>query len=103
MDDFDDRIGRKAHELWIAEGSPDGKHEEHWFRALDHVRTQDYEDLVANPHPAAEADCPHGASRQDPPIRQPASGLRRRALSKPGQRTPPLPRERPASPAGATP
>jgi hypothetical protein len=29
------RVAEKAYELWIAEGQPDGKQDEHWFRAID--------------------------------------------------------------------
>jgi hypothetical protein len=29
------RVAEKAYELWLAEGQPDGKSDEHWFRAID--------------------------------------------------------------------
>jgi hypothetical protein len=70
MDDLEDRIRRKAHELWLAEGMPEGKEAEHWFRAQDHVRTEDYEDIVANPCPAAEAECPPDVVNPDPAARR---------------------------------
>jgi hypothetical protein len=29
------RVAAKAYELWLADGQPDGKSDEHWFRAID--------------------------------------------------------------------
>lgn len=29
------RVAEKAYELWLAEGQPEGRSEEYWFRALD--------------------------------------------------------------------
>ena len=29
----EDRVRLRAHEIWIEEGKPDGRHEEHWLRA----------------------------------------------------------------------
>jgi hypothetical protein len=29
------RVAEKAYELWLAEGQPEGKSDEHWFRAID--------------------------------------------------------------------
>jgi hypothetical protein len=28
-------VAEKAYQLWLAEGQPDGKSDEHWFRAID--------------------------------------------------------------------
>lgn len=30
----DDRIRRRAHEIWESEGRPHGRHDDHWHRAL---------------------------------------------------------------------
>jgi len=76
MDDVEDRIRRKAHELWLAEGMPEGKEAEHWFRAQDHVRTEDYEAMVANPCPAAEAECPPDVVNPDPAGRRSKPAVR---------------------------
>ena len=29
------RVAEKAYEFWLADGQPDGKSDEHWFRAID--------------------------------------------------------------------
>jgi len=34
-DDLEDRIKRRAHQIWEEEGRPDGRHDEHWMRALE--------------------------------------------------------------------
>ncbi len=36
-DDRDDRIRRRAHEIWERDGRPHGKHAEHWERAAREV------------------------------------------------------------------
>jgi len=38
------RIERRAYALWQAEGQPDGRHEEHWQRA---VREVDFEETAS--------------------------------------------------------
>ena len=37
----EDRIRRRAHELWEHEGRPVGRHEEHWARARREVEAED--------------------------------------------------------------
>ncbi len=32
--DFEARVREIAHTLWVEEGRPDGRAEDHWFRAL---------------------------------------------------------------------
>ncbi len=45
----DDRVRRRAHEIWEQEGRPEGRHEEHWRRALDEVsRTSGIEEAQMN-------------------------------------------------------
>ena len=38
MSDTEDKIRAKAHELWLAEGQPEGKADEHWQAAEALVR-----------------------------------------------------------------
>lgn len=40
-DDQDERIRRKAYELWVEEGRPDGRADQHWEMAREIVATQD--------------------------------------------------------------
>jgi len=73
MDEREERIRRKAWDLWVLDGMPEGKELEHWYKAEDIVRTEDFDAFLANPNPASEAlaDCdrlnPDPAAR---PVRQ---------------------------------
>lgn len=40
MADIEDKIRAKAHELWLADGQPDGKADEHWQAAEAIVRAE---------------------------------------------------------------
>ena len=40
-DPDEDRIRRKAHELWVAEGHPHGRHEDHWEQAREIIAIED--------------------------------------------------------------
>lgn len=33
MDDRETRIRQRAHEIWLSEGRPEGRHEQHWLQA----------------------------------------------------------------------
>jgi len=35
------RIERRAYALWEAEGQPDGRHEEHWHRAMRELEAEE--------------------------------------------------------------
>ena len=35
-----DAIERRAHEIWLREGQPEGRHLEHWFRAEEELRKE---------------------------------------------------------------
>ncbi|MCD1266658.1 DUF2934 domain-containing protein [Shinella sp. AETb1-6] len=41
MEDQDDRIRRRAHEIWKQEGSPEGREYSHWLRARAEIREED--------------------------------------------------------------
>jgi hypothetical protein len=36
-DSIEDRIRARAHAIWEGEGRPEGRHDEHWRRALEEV------------------------------------------------------------------
>ena len=36
----EDRIQRRAHEIWEREGRPDGRHEEHWAQARRQIEAE---------------------------------------------------------------
>ena len=48
----EERIRRRAHEIWEREGRPEGRHEEHWARARREVE-------------AEEGGSPPGAAKSD--------------------------------------
>lgn len=35
-----DRISRRAHQIWEAEGRPEGRHAEHWAQAQEELRQE---------------------------------------------------------------
>ena len=37
----EERIRRRAHEIWEREGRPEGRHEEHWARARREVEAEE--------------------------------------------------------------
>lgn len=41
MADDDERIRRKAYELWLADGCPEGRHEAHWEQAREIIALED--------------------------------------------------------------
>lgn len=41
QDDREERIRRRAHEIWEREGQPEGKHDEHWAQATAEVAAED--------------------------------------------------------------
>jgi DUF2934 family protein len=47
-----ERIRRRAHEIWEREGRPEGRHEEHWARASREVEAEG----GAGPPPSAAPD-----------------------------------------------
>lgn len=52
----DDLIRERAHTIWLAEGSPDGRHEQHWRQATEELAQARAEagagpDVVASPAP----------------------------------------------------
>ncbi|MDQ0472606.1 DUF2934 domain-containing protein [Labrys wisconsinensis] len=77
MEERGERVRRKARELWLLDGMPEGKAQEHWYKAEDIVRTEDFDAFLANPNPGAEAlaNCdrlnPDPAARpiEPPPVR----------------------------------
>jgi hypothetical protein len=74
MDEREERVRKKAWELWVLDGMPAGKELEHWFKADDIVRTEDFDAALANPNPASEALDHCDMLNPDPaarPVREP--------------------------------
>jgi len=80
MGDIEERIRARAHELWVEDGMPEGKEAEHWFKASDIVRREIFEETVASPNPAAEAEDFAGVINPDPAARQSEEQVEQRAI-----------------------
>lgn len=39
QDTVEERIRERAHQIWIEQGKPEGKHREHWERAREEIET----------------------------------------------------------------
>jgi hypothetical protein len=52
IEDIEDRIRRKAHEIWEREGQPHGRHHEHWLLAEAALAA------LAAPRPATGEEAP---------------------------------------------
>lgn len=49
MDDFEERVRRRAHKIWQEEGCPDGRAEVHWDMARELVAIEDNLKLTLQP------------------------------------------------------
>ena len=74
--DREARIRQRAHAIWVKEGRPDGRHEEHWHRASREIdgEEQDGEAPRETPrraaHGKATAPTPAVRRRRSPPARK---------------------------------
>ena len=84
MDDPEHRIRQKAHEIWLMAGCPEGLAEDHWFRAQEFIRAEDFLASVSAPNPALEADCVpvENATSAGGAVAHEASELRRSEVRK---------------------
>jgi len=80
MDGIEDRIREKAHEIWLEDGMPKGKEDEHWFKASDIIRRENFEDVVIQPNAAMEAEDFEGVVNPDPAARQSDEPVEQRAV-----------------------
>jgi len=49
MDDFEERVRKRAHHLWEEEGRPDGRADIHWDKARELVAIEDNYKLALKP------------------------------------------------------
>jgi Protein of unknown function (DUF2934) len=49
MDDFEERVRRRAHKIWMEEGCPEGRAEVHWDMARELVAIEDNLKLTLQP------------------------------------------------------
>ena len=52
IDDRQDRIRRRAHEIWESEGRPHGAHDRHWHQAAGEVDAEDAKPSASPRKPA---------------------------------------------------
>jgi len=79
--DIQDRISRRAHEIWEREGHPHGRHGEHWAQAEAEIRAEDgAKPAVAPDGPATTRTAAESLSAIES---APAPALK--AASKPGK------------------
>jgi hypothetical protein len=78
--DSEEKIRRRAHQLWIEEGRPEGREREHWEKARKAVED---EELKAKPEIGGEA--PAGPTVADPlaPLVDPPMKTKTAARKKP--------------------
>jgi len=68
------RVAEKAYELWLAEGQPEGKQDEHWYRAIDALTVP----VPKKPRRAPAAKVGGPRSRTSPRPRSRSGPARRR-------------------------
>lgn len=55
MSDINQRIERRAHEIWERDGKPHGKHDEHWAQAEAEIRAEAEAEKAGTEKPAKPA------------------------------------------------
>lgn len=97
--DREARIRARAYDIWEAEGSPSGLHEEHWTRASSEIEQEDAGTAAAQA-PASADEAPAKPKRVAKPKAEPAkpkagvksatakTGAGEAAAAKPAPRTP---------------
>ena len=63
-EDLEDRIRRRAHEIWEREGRPDGRHDDHWTLAKEEIAIEDNYAGTLKPNPSHGPD--DTAARTEP-------------------------------------
>ena len=63
----EERIRRRAHEIWEREGRPEGRHEEHWARARREVEAEEGGSPTDTAPGSAGADRAGGGGSPPPP------------------------------------
>ena len=72
MDDHDERIRKRAHEIWEEEGRPEGRHVAHWHQAEQNVTEPVIDPIENEPDlPTADAE-PEGVEPAESAAAEPA-------------------------------
>ncbi len=58
--DREERIRRRAYQLWEEEGCPEGRSDVHWDKATELIAIEDNQRLVTEPIPSSEGTGPTG-------------------------------------------
>jgi hypothetical protein len=60
MDDYEERVKKRAYRLWQQEGCPEGRADVHWDEARELVAIEDNFDLTLKPISSPESIGPYG-------------------------------------------
>ena len=72
MDDHDERIRQRAHEIWEEEGRPEGREYSHWLRARADIREEEGEvEERASTFDIALSTLPPGTVPENPTAENP--------------------------------
>lgn len=63
MDDHDERIRQRAHDIWEAEGRPEGREYSHWLRARAEIQDEEAEAGERPPQETLERASPADIAR----------------------------------------
>jgi len=63
-EDLEDRIRRRAHQIWEREGRPEGRHDDHWTLAKEEIAIEDNYAGTLKPNPSHGPD--DTAARTEP-------------------------------------
>jgi hypothetical protein len=55
-EDLEDRIRRRAHQIWEREGCPEGRHADHWTLAKEEIAIEDNYAGTLKPNPSSGPD-----------------------------------------------
>ncbi len=85
MSDIEEKIRAKARELWLAEGQPEGRADQHWHEAEMLVRAE--EEALAKPKAARK---PRAAAAKKEPAEAKAPAAKKPAAKKESAKKPSL-------------
>lgn len=63
-EDLEERIRRRAHQIWEREGRPEGRHQDHWALAKEEIAIEDNYAGTLMPNPSGGSD--DTAARTEP-------------------------------------
>jgi hypothetical protein len=74
MDDYAERVRRRAYQIWLEEGRPEGRESTHWDMASELVAIEDQQAKTTKPVRRSAGDTEVAAHRAEPPAPAAAMG-----------------------------